>query len=73
MIGPETEKVKVHHVKSGALDLTLFTHSFLGLGQDTAQQLSLRLAESRLSKPDVQNEVRLREALTAFLVFLSFN
>ena len=56
MIGPETEKVRVHHIKAGPLDLTLFTHSFLGLGQDAAQQLSLQLAQSRLLEPDKTNE-----------------
>lgn len=48
MIGPETEKVRVHHVQAGSLELTLFTHSFLGLGQDAAQQLGLQLAEAKL-------------------------
>ena len=33
----------------GPLELLLFTHSFLGFGQDTAQQLALRLAASHLT------------------------
>ena len=57
MIGPETEKIRVHHVQAGLLDLTLFTHSFLGLGQDAAQQLSLQQAHSRMVDPEKTDEV----------------
>ena len=66
MIGPETEKVRVHHVEAGPLDLTLFTHSFLGLGQDAAQQLSLQQAQSRLLKPNEAKEVRLGNSKRSF-------
>lgn len=48
MVGPESEKVDVHHISAGSLDLTLFTHSFLGLGQDSAQQEGLQAAKAKL-------------------------
>ena len=40
--------MQVRHVKAGPLDLTLFTHSFLGLGQDAAQYEGLQLAKTKL-------------------------
>ena len=40
---------QLRHLSLGDLDLTLFTHSFLGYGQDAAHHLALRLSSSRLS------------------------
>ena len=56
MVGSETDRVKVRHVVAGPLDLTLFTHSFLGLGQDSAQQLSFQTAQEKQIKPNAAAE-----------------
>lgn len=52
MASADVDKSGIYHVLAGPLDLTLFTHSFLGLGQDVAQQLSLQLAAETLAKPE---------------------
>ena len=48
MVSSGPENARLYHVRLGGADLTLFTHSFLGLGQDSAQQLGLKTAQSRL-------------------------
>ena len=48
MVSSGREDARLYHVRLGGADLTLFTHSFLGLGQDSAQQLGLKTAQSRL-------------------------
>ena len=48
MVSSGPENSRLYHVRLGGADLTLFTHSFLGLGQDSAQQLGLKTAQSRL-------------------------
>lgn len=66
LVGSDNEKVEVRHVMAGSLDLALFTHSFLGLGQDSAQQLSLKTAGPKPGELNATVQV-LRKAHTMSL------
>lgn len=64
MVGSGAEGVDAYHVVAGPLDLALFTHSFLGMGQDSAQHQGLLAAKDKLQESVTTSKVSINIANT---------